>query len=164
MKTIVRFYKSRLLQFLVFLLLIAVDQVSKTIVSTLMRINESIEFFNGYCGIRYVTNRGLARGILSELHPLGPILIFLFLIFIFFTYRSYQKTASPMRLSIFAYILIMSGGIGNLIDQVVLGYARDFIIFFKLSVANIADFYWYTGIFIVYLILIKDKNLRGARG
>ena len=64
------------------------------------------------------------------------------------------KITSKNRLELMSFILIISGGLGNLVDRVFLGYVVDFVhVFYQdysFYVFNMADSYITVGI-ILYL-------------
>jgi signal peptidase II len=86
-----------------------------------------------------VENRGMAFGLLSEHRWVFMVLLVVGIGLVAFYLFRYVKTT----LSRVALALVVGGGIGNMIDRVVLGFVVDFIDFclfdFWVWVFNIAD-------------------------
>lgn len=85
-------------------------------------------FFVGF-SLTYVRNQGAAWGMLSDLHDTIRVpffhLVTLIAVLIIFYYL--WTTPFNHRLARFAFVLILSGAIGNFADRVRLGYVIDFL-------------------------------------
>lgn len=134
---------------------IIIDFISKRIVATQMALHQSIPLWRGVLHITYVQNRGAAFGMMA-----GSRWIFITVssiaIIAFFLYLLYTKSDRPMWL--FAISMMASGGIGNMIDRIWLGYVVDFIDFtlINFAVFNIADSLICVGAGFMILDLILD--------
>lgn len=135
-------------------ILILFDQITKYIVSSLL-MNNSLILIKNFLKFSYVENEGAAFGILRG------NLLFLIVISIFLIYYIIKEIKSNKNNGIiYAYSLILSGALGNLIDRVFRGYVIDFIsfTFFKreMAIFNVADSYITIGAFLLIFLMIKE--------
>jgi signal peptidase II len=117
---------------------IALDQISKVLVLKFL-YEEQVELLPGVLNFTYVENRGMAFGLLSEHRWVFMVLSVVGIgLVAFYLFRYVKSTLSRVALA-----LVVGGGIGNMIDRVVLGFVVDFIDFclfdFWVWVFNIAD-------------------------
>lgn len=122
----------------IILLLVIIDFISKLLVINLLKDNTLIIIKN-FLKFSYVKNYGAAFGILS-----GSVILLVLLTITFIYYIIKEiKNNSSNKLSMYSYILILSGALGNLIDRIFRGYVVDFISFRifgrEMAVFNIAD-------------------------
>ena len=143
--------------------LVVLDQLSKYLVRTGLSLYESIPLIDRIFHITYIQNRGAAFSILQGKQfflilvtalALAGILLFIVL---------KHKQSSPLLL--IGLSLLLSGGVGNLIDRIALGYVVDFFDFRIWPVFNVADISVCCGcgMIIIYVFLserlgAKDKN------
>lgn len=141
------------------ILIIALDQISKIIVRSSMSPGDAVSVIGNFFRITYFRNEGAAfsslvgyRGLLIGFASLATIAAFVFLMM----YKGKSKLLD------WALILIISGGIGNLIDRVALGYVTDMI---SLSIFppifNIADVAITCGcaLMIIFVVIGKSEVL-----
>ena len=135
--------------------LIFIDQLSKQIaVMNLVETSATAPFLPGLLQFKYIQNSGASFGILQGkqffLVTLTAIalLVLLYLIFA----NKFKSNCENI-----CFILIASGGIGNLIDRVLYGYVIDFLDFqfIDFPVFNIADSFVCVGvtIFFIYIVI-----------
>ncbi len=122
---------------LVAVVLLAVDQISKYYVLRFLRPVGSISVIDGLLEFSYLENTGAAFGLFHNI-PWAifvfNILVSLVLLIILFRYRNHTF------FSLAALALLLSGGIGNLLDRVFHGFVVDFIhVLFFGYVFNFAD-------------------------
>ena len=155
-----------LILFFAFLLGVPViDQITKLIVDANMTLGQTIPLWKDVFHITYIHNEGAAMGMLSGhrwvflvLSTVGIVLMCLYLWY-------YAKTT----LSRVGLSLVIAGGIGNMIDRMVLGFVVDFIDFcafdFWVWVFNIADAAVCVGaaIFMLDLVLELVREMRGKK-
>jgi len=145
---------------IVILMLVAVflDQISKYLVVIYMELEESVDIIPGIFRFTYIQNTGAAFGSFSDSRwvfmILSSVAIIAILVYIF-----WKKPQSKLLLS--SLILIVGGGVGNMIDRVRLGYVIDFLDFCALPdlwmwVFNIADSFVVVGAGLMILWLILD--------
>ncbi|NTU91709.1 MAG: signal peptidase II [Chlorobiaceae bacterium] len=109
------------------LLFIIFDRLTKILaISYLREMGDGIVIVHDWLKLTYAENLGIAFGV-RFLPPQG-LLFLTFLISVgVVVYVSKSKNRNPLFLTAFA--LILGGGVGNLIDRVVLGHVVDFINF-----------------------------------
>jgi len=116
---------------------IAADQVIKMLVTANIKLNDQVPVIKGFFKIFYIQNNGAAFGMLQNqiwLFVLITLSISAAIIVALFKYENHEF------FSYTASILIVGGGIGNLIDRVVRGYVIDYIsISFFPWIFNFAD-------------------------
>ncbi len=118
-------------------LVLLLDQFSKILVKTNMKLGESISVFSDWFVIHFTENPGMAFG-MEFAGEHGKIILSLFriaaVIFIFwYLYRLIQKKAKKML--IVCISLILAGAIGNIIDSAFYG-----LTFSKSSFYSVAEF------------------------
>lgn len=144
---------------LISLLLALIDQLFKYLVVNNIKPIGGITVIDGFLSFTYVENKGAALGILRDhrwIFMVITVLILLMLIYIVIKWKVRDK------LFLFSVVLIIGGGIGNLIDRIFLGYVIDYIYFwFFPPVCNFADYCVSVGtvLLIIYVFFYKkDKN------
>lgn len=150
------------------LLIVIIDYVLKILVINNLKPISSVDVIPGLFSLKYVENKGAAFGMLSNarwIFILFTILVIVFLIVFLFL----KKPAS--KLFNLSLILIIGGGLGNLIDRIFYGYVVDYLsISFFPPVCNFADYCVTIGavILVIYLLFIsdymkKDKGINNAK-
>ncbi len=142
---------------------IFIDWLTKFLsVKLLMPLGKSVPIINGVLQLTYVENKGAAFGMLKE-HRWVFILVSTVAIIAIslFLYLGH----APSRLSAASLSLIVSGGIGNMIDRIFLGYVVDFIDFclIDFAVFNGADSFVCVGagLLILSIILMPSEKKVG---
>lgn len=119
-------------------ILTAIDQLTKYAVVSTVKIDGPKEFLFGLFQFRYVENTGAAFSSFSD----NTFLLSVFTVIIIIVGLAVlmTKKLKPMFVNI-CLLLILSGGIGNVIDRIRLGYVVDFIepMFIDFAVFNFAD-------------------------
>lgn len=113
--------------FSLILLVVTVDQLTKKLAIRVLRdAGQSITIIPDLLSLTYTENKGVAFGM--EFAPAGMLLLLTGLItIIVLVYVILSKNRTTLFLVPFA--LIVGGGIGNMIDRVILGRVVDFIYF-----------------------------------
>lgn len=123
-------------------IIIVTDQIIK-----MLMMNRNIDILKDIVSLSYTENTKAAFSIgnyyIVTIVSLGIIIILLILLFI---YRSKITNFLPV-------ILILSGGISNLIDRVFRGCVIDYISIFSFPVFNVADMCIVIGV-IIFIIQI----------
>lgn len=119
-------------------LIIAFDQITKYLASSVLKNGSIAKFIPGLVQFRYAENTGMAFSMLS-----GARWIFIAVTVAACVLVAYYMFSNRCK-SLWLYWslgVILSGGIGNLIDRVRFGYVVDFIepTFVNFAVFNIAD-------------------------
>ena len=144
--------------FLIFLVL--ADQLSKYFVVKNLSIGESFNIFS-FLDLYLIFNTGMAFSFFDDGGVYGRwvlvtlvLLVCVYLTYILFTekLRKYESVA---------LLMILSGGIGNLIDRTLSGHVIDFIHFYYLNysfyIFNFADTFITIGVMIYILDLLMVK-------
>ncbi|MCS6962364.1 MAG: signal peptidase II [Deltaproteobacteria bacterium] len=141
---------------------VAFDLYTKFLVNKYLELGESITILEGFFNITNVHNYGFAFGVLSQssviVKSTFSIFIAGFLLFLFVWLFFFEK----VTLKKIALLMIFSGGVGNLIDRLTLGYVRDFFDFYYESfhwpAFNLADVYITIGIFLYFVVDLFYKR------
>ena len=131
------------------------DQLTKWLAVTLLQGNPSVPIIPGAFQLTYLENPGAAFGMLQNnrwvfliISTVGIIAVFLYLII--------KRPTS--KLLCVALSFIVGGGVGNMIDRVLLGYVIDFFDFCLINFAifNVADSFVCVGAGMLALWVILD--------
>ena len=137
---------------------VAVDQVFKMLAVNQLKPVGQIEIISGFLNFTYVENKGAAFGMLENqrwFFIAATAVVSVILLIVIFVYKHHTW------LSYTASILIVGGGIGNLIDRVLYGYVVDYIHFsFFPPVFNFADCCVTVGtvMLIVYILFFAEHT------
>ncbi len=120
---------------------VAIDQITKYTVAYYLPIDASadVPVWDGVFSLRCISNDGAAFGMLDDKRwifmSVSTVVIVGMLIFLCMKHKMISK---PLGI---ALALIVSGGVGNMIDRVLLGYVIDFIYFVPIDFPcfNVAD-------------------------
>jgi len=136
-------------------LLIAIDQAIKFFVNAQLLPIGTVEFIPGVVRFRYVENTGAAFGIFQQKTSFLIVMTIIVMAIGFYVLFS-QKLNGKIQYS--GVALILSGGIGNLIDRIVRHYVIDYIefTFIDFAVFNFADCLITIGAILVIASLIKE--------
>lgn len=137
---------------------VGLDQLTKYLVVSNMALHESIDIIPGVFRFTYIQNDGAAFGSLDNARWVFMVLSTVAIIGIL-VYMFWKKPQNKLMLS--ALILIVSGGIGNMIDRIALGYVIDFLDFCAFPkiwmwVFNVADSFVCIGAGLLILWLVLD--------
>ncbi len=137
--------------------IILLDQIAKLIVRSTMFVGQSIPVIEDVFHITYVQNRGAAFSMLSGQ---SMILIMIPAIAIAVALWYMEKHLNGHWTMILSLILIISGGIGNLIDRSILKFVTDMFDFRFWPVFNVADIAVCVGagFLILYTFMFSDKE------
>ena len=137
--------------------IVILDQASKFFaVKYLLGVGE-VQFIPQILSLRYHENRGAAWGMFSEQRwifmTISTIAIIAIILFFFVTRKQKQHPLLILSLAFFC-----GGGIGNMIDRVLLGYVIDFLNFefIEFPIFNVADSFISIGACLMVLHLILE--------
>ena len=140
------------LMFLLTIVFLVVDIISKLVVSSLMNVYDSIVIIKNFFCFTYVRNTGAAWSIF-EGRVLGIIVVSLIIISFIVYYISKQKVKS--KLEKIGYSLILGGALGNLLDRIIYGYVIDFLDFnifgYDYPIFNLADSFIFVGVMLLII-------------
>lgn len=118
--------------------LVGIDQVIKVLVSNSLAPNGAVTVIPGVVEFRYVENTGAAFSFLEGQQVLLIVLTSVVLVVVaaLLVFRRPQD-----KLERLSFIMILAGGLGNLINRIAYGYVVDYInlLFMRFAVFNFAD-------------------------
>jgi len=140
-------------------LLVVIDQLTKYLVRANISLGENITFIPGILDLTYIQNTGAAFSILEKhtwlLTLFSAIIV---LVIAFMVTRGFFKGWVGLT----AATLIMSGGVGNLIDRVAFKFVTDMLetTFMDFPVFNVADCCITVGVVLlfIYTLFIWDDG------
>lgn len=139
---------------MIIIFLIIIDQIAK--IAIIKNIyNSSLTVINGILNFTYAENTGGAFSIGNN-STIMFIIVSIIVIILLAKFIISKREEMPLNIQI-ALCLILSGGIGNLIDRIIRGFVIDFIDFnqlIKYPIFNIADIYIVVGCVIIGINLI----------
>lgn len=158
--------KRKQLYLLLGLILLGVflDQVSKIIVINTMELGDSITIIPNFFEFGHAKNPGISYGGFSDAGPFFFIGIYVLAIGVF-SYLAKDINFDTKKLYSIAIIMMISGGIGNLIDRILFGEVTDFlvlIIFGKhlFGIFNIADVFLVVGMILFGIDVVMEEVLK----
>ena len=142
----------------VFLVLLAADQILKYWVTQNLDLYESMPLIPGLVELKYIQNTGGGWSILSDYTWLLSLLTSVILVVVLILL---VRGIVRHPLGRWGCVLLLAGGLGNLIDRLRLGYVVDMFNFQFISypVFNIADICVVAGMVLcaVYYIFFYEK-------
>lgn len=149
------------------LILIGVDQLTKVWAVNTLANGMDIKLWEGIFHFHYISNYGAAWGIFSGKKFFLIGLTSLIIIGMIWYMRKLPHTLSG-KWSKVAFVLIISGAIGNLIDRLFLGYVRDFLYFILIDfpIFNVADILVVVGVGLLMIIMLfgeLDEYKEGSK-
>jgi signal peptidase II len=117
-------------------IVLVLDQITKYLIQTHVRLNDSITVVPGFFNITHVRNRGAAFGILSTLPEFWRSAFFITVTLVAVAAISVLIIKTHERLLVYAFSLIAGGAIGNVVDRIRYGEVVDFIQWY------VKSYYW----------------------
>lgn len=165
------FKKKRPVDYIIYSAIIVVgiiiDQLSKFLIASNMKIGESIPLIKGFLHITYTTNDGAAFGMMDGADQRWIFLVISTLATLLFLGYLYLGHADNMLYAV-SLSMVISGGIGNMIDRLGWGFyvdpvsgigeVVDFIDFCGIwnAIFNVADSFVCVGAGLLILALVID--------
>ena len=148
----------------IFFILVGLDQLSKILITSALDEGASFPLLS-FLDLTLIFNTGIAFSLFDDNGPWGRwILSTLVAGVLFYLAKILLKEKNLSVYESLALVLIFSGGAGNLIDRVFLGYVVDFIhVFYQhysFYVFNFADSYITIGVtlYLIYIIFIGENK------
>lgn len=136
---------------------IGIDLLTKLLVAGLMTLGQSVPLIPGVLNLTYIHNKGAAFGMLSEHRWVFMVISIVAIIGIGIYLFGFCKERMLLRVGL---AMIISGGLGNMVDRIFYGYVIDMIDFclfpFWKWIFNVADAFVCVGAGVVVLSLILD--------
>ena len=148
------------MSYIICALLIIIDQAIKFLSVSKLKPLGSVEIIKGILSFTYVENKGAAFGILQNarwVFILATIIIIAALIIYKIKFKVNSKIYN------YSSILLISGGIANLIDRIFSGYVVDMIevTFIDYPVFNFADCCVVVGAILMCIYVLKMDSKKG---
>ena len=137
--------------------LIALDQLSKLWIVNHIPLNTIHKFLPGIFSLTYLRNYGAAFSILQNQQWFFTVITFAV---VGAACYYFIKNLQGNFWLLFGLLLIISGGLGNFIDRVRLGYVVDMVHldFMNFAIFNVADSYLTVGVVILFIALWKEEE------
>ena len=151
----------QLISILVIALLVFLDRISKIAAVAAFGAGDTKEFLFGLFQFRYTENTGAAFSSFADNKSI--LIVFTALVIILCLFLLLTKKVKA-KIPAVCLVMIVSGGIGNLIDRIAKGYVVDFIepLFMNFAVFNVADIFITCGAILLMCYevatLIKEKQ------
>ena len=137
--------------------IVALDQLTKYLATTHLAPVGSMPFIPGIMELRYLLNDGMAFSLLSGGRWLLIAVTSVAMAGMAWYAWHYRQEMS--RLEYVSLLMIIGGGIGNLIDRVATGYVVDFFAttFIDFAVFNVADCFVTVGVFLLAAAILYGE-------
>lgn len=154
---------------ILFLAVIALDQLTKLLIHANMFYGESIAVIPDVFHITYVRNTGAAFSILNE-HTLflgifAALLVVSIMVYVFVknlkvhNAKAAERPKKADKLIMISLTVIAAGGTGNVADRLFRGYVVDFFDFRIFPVFNVADIFVTFGcILLIIAVIFSDSD------
>ena len=135
--------------------LVGIDQIIKYFIIEYLKPIGVFELIEGFIRLRYVENTGAVFGSFSS-HTAVLTVVSIILLIVTVYFLVSQKNKS--KLVSFTLLLMIAGGIGNIIDRIRLHFVVDYIepLFIDFAVFNFADCLITVGAFVLMIYLVID--------
>lgn len=142
---------------IVFMMILAADQISKFWVSQNLQLFESQSIVDNVLYLTLIHNTGAAFGIFKGHATLFAILTIIFMAIIILSFRKYFRSSVLYKI---IFGLFLGGACGNLIDRLYRGYVIDFIDVQVWPVFNVADAAITVSVVLYFLLILFKKETR----
>ncbi|MCO4472904.1 signal peptidase II [Streptococcus infantarius] len=138
-------------------MLILLDQLSKQWIVNHIPLNAIRKCVPGIFSLTYLRNYGAAFSILQNQQWFFTVIT---LAVVGAACYYFIKNINGNFWFLFGLLLIISGGIGNFIDRLRLGYVIDMVHldFMNFAIFNVADSYLTVGVVILFIALWKEEE------
>ena len=155
---------KRVLIITLILLNIGCDQISKKVVRNNVESHDYIPLIQDHFILTNIENKGAMLGFGENFPPMAkvilpqglPLLVLLVLLHRTLTKKNLNKWM------LLAFAFVIGGGLGNLIDRIILGSVTDFFQIragiFKTGIFNVADMAVTFGVILILLLNISRKK------
>lgn len=140
------------------ILLVVIDQVVKFLVRANIPLGGHVPFIPYLLDLTYVQNTGAAFSILNEhtwLLTLASILVVVLMM------AALWKKVLTHPGGVIPSVMVIAGGVGNLIDRIAFGYVTDMFntLFMDFAVFNVADICITVGgvLLLIYVFFFYEK-------
>lgn len=148
--------------YLLSIIIIGIDQLTKWIVKSKMELYEQIPIIENFFYFTSHRNSGAAWGILQGKMTFFYIVTVLVVIGIIYYMEKYARS---YKLLAFSLSLILGGTLGNFIDRLLYQEVVDFLDFkifsYDFPIFNIADSALVVGVILVAILTLMEENKKG---
>ena len=148
------------LRYPIIVLILAIDQLVKYSVRANMDVKQSFPAIGKLMSITYIQNRGAAFSILNGEGLVLIILTSIAMVVLVLVMEVYKDEAPLLTLSI---AMMVGGGIGNLIDRIVLGFVTDMFDLHFWPVFNVADIFVVAGCLLLCVHILRSDSITGEK-
>ena len=148
------------MKFLILVLLIIIDFISKKIIFNYIDLYNKISVFN-FFDITHIRNYGISFGLFADILPLWVILFLGITMTVFLFFWMLKRSNNIEKWGI---LLILTGAISNISDRAMNNYVMDFISFhykqYYWPAFNFADIYISLGVMLIIIqsvLVVKTK-------
>jgi len=135
------------------ILLMLIDQLTKYFANT---IKPNFDVLGDFLRIQYIENTGTIFGLFENSNDIWIVFaIILCILIAIYMKNKVDKKSFKERV----FMLILAGGIGNLIDRIFRGFVIDFISVKWIGVFNFSDMYIVIGVIILVALEIREMML-----
>lgn len=155
-----------MLNILIFVLLVAVDQITKFFAVDRLKERVSVSIIEDFFSLTYVENRGAAFGMLQGGKWIFLAITAVVLVLIIIYYAKHKRTMENLWLRV-ALTMVAAGAVGNAADRLIRGFVVDFFDFnifgYDFPVFNFADILVVVGTILLAggIIFLDDKQKGG---
>jgi signal peptidase II len=160
-------HKNKILLFcIICLAFIGCDRATKSLAKEHLQNKEPLSYLHDTVRFEYAENTGAFLSFGAEWPRAAGFLVFTILPLLFlsgFFVYVIKKSAKFSSVKMLAFVLIFSGGIGNIIDRIIFNkHVTDFmnvgINNLRTGIFNVADLYITAGVFLLLLLSIKERK------
>lgn len=147
--------KILIIDSVLFVIFLLFDQLTKYMAVGRLKGQNPFIILDGILEFQYLENHGSAFGLFQNQKPFILLISGTFMLLLVFVLFRLPATRKYLPLDIMV-TLILSGGIGNMIDRVIHDYVIDFI-YFKIinyPIFNVADIYVVVGTILVAILCL----------
>jgi len=151
-------------------IVLVLDQMTKYVIQTHVRLHTIITVVPGFFNITHVRNKGAAFGILANLPEFWRSAFFITITIVAVVALIALIVKTRERLPVYAFSLIAGGAVGNVVDRILYGEVVDFIQWYVKSwywpSFNVADSAISIGVGLLaieMLFLNKAKNKENVK-
>lgn len=143
-------------------ILVVLDQLTKYLVESRIRLYEVITIIPGCFNLTHVRNKGAAFSLLADAPEMFRIVFFVSVTLVALVVIAMLIRKTHERLQVLAFSLIASGAVGNLIDRARYGEVVDFIQWYYKSYYwpsfNVADSAITVGVVLLAIDMLFTKQ------
>lgn len=150
--------------YVILISLLAFDQITKTLIHSKFLEGDTYPIIQNFLHLTYVQNRGVAFGIMQgKVIIINIVSITAVILMIIYAKKNYNKLP---KLENYAWLFIIAGAFGNIIDRISRGFVIDMIDFRGIwgYIFNMADVYINIGVFLMIINSIIEERAKKRGG